>query len=89
MTTVGKIATGLAIVGAGFWGVSSVSQQESGMPLNLDTDYSTTRAASTGDRDCADFSSRRAAQSFFESAGSGDPHGLDRDGDGRVCETLP
>lgn len=54
-----------------------------------DTDYSTERSYSSGDRDCSDFSTQRAAQNFFESEGPGDPHGLDRDGDGRVCETLP
>jgi PBP1b-binding outer membrane lipoprotein LpoB len=57
-----------------------------------DNDYSTTRSTlSTGeaDRDCSDFSTQREAQAFFDSAGSGDPHGLDRDKDGRVCETSP
>ena len=57
-----------------------------------DADYSTTRSSlSTGesDRDCGDFSTHAEAQDFFESAGPGDPHGLDRDGDGEACETLP
>lgn len=57
-----------------------------------DTDYSTTRTnLSTGevDKDCTDFSTHAEAQTFFESQGSGDPHGLDRDGDGLACETLP
>lgn len=89
MNTVGKIATGLAVAGAGVWGISSISSDDSRAPLKPDTDYSTTRPASTGDRDCSDFSTQRAAQSFFSSEGPGDPHGLDRDGDGRVCETLP
>lgn len=89
MNTVGKIATGLAVAGAGVWGISSISSDDSREPLKPDTDYSTTRPASTGDRDCSDFSTQRAAQSFFSSEGPGDPHGLDRDGDGRVCETLP
>jgi len=53
-----------------------------------DNDYSTTRSYESGDRDCSDFSTQSEAQSFYESAGTGDPHGLDRDGDGRVCETL-
>nr|BDD48390.1 hypothetical protein 3 [Thermoactinomycetaceae bacterium] len=42
-----------------------------------------------GDKDCGDFSTQNSAQSFFESQGPGDPHGLDRDGDGVVCESLP
>lgn len=54
-----------------------------------DDDYSSTRSYSSGDRDCSDFTSQRAAQSFYESEGPGDPHGLDRDGDGVACETLP
>lgn len=54
-----------------------------------DSDYSSERSHSTGDRDCSDFNTQRAAQNFFESEGSGDPHGLDRDSDGRACETLP
>jgi len=41
------------------------------------------------DKDCGDFATHDEAQEFFESAGSGDPHGLDRDGDGLACETLP
>lgn len=49
----------------------------------------TTRPYSSGDRDCSDFSSHAEAQAFFEDAGPGDPHGLDRDGDGEACETLP
>ena len=56
------------------------------------TDYSTTRTKlSTGDddKDCSDFSTHAEAQAFFESQVSGDPHGLDRDGDGLACETLP
>jgi hypothetical protein len=38
------------------------------------------------DRNCSDFNSQGEAQAFFESAGPGDPHGLDQDGDGFVCE---
>lgn len=43
------------------------------------------------DKDCSDFHTQREAQEFFEANGgpSSDPHGLDRDGDGRVCESLP
>jgi hypothetical protein len=38
------------------------------------------------DRDCSDFRTRDEAQAFFRAAGPGDPHRLDRDGDGRACE---
>jgi len=43
------------------------------------------------DRDCGDFEKQNVAQAFFEAAGGpkNDPHRLDGDGDGVVCETLP
>ena len=43
------------------------------------------------DKDCSDFSTWEEAQRFFEENGgpAKDPHRLDRDGDGLVCETLP
>ncbi|WP_079526086.1 thermonuclease family protein [Halobacillus hunanensis] len=42
------------------------------------------------DRDCGDFTSRQQAQNFFEAAGGpdADPHRLDGEGDGLVCEGL-
>ncbi|GAA1446435.1 hypothetical protein GCM10009641_69980 [Mycobacterium cookii] len=41
------------------------------------------------DRDCSDFATQAAAQTFFNNAGPGDPHRLDSDGDGVVCESNP
>lgn len=41
------------------------------------------------DRDCGDFATQAEAQAFFEAAGPGDPHKLDRDGDGAACDSLP
>lgn len=43
------------------------------------------------DKDCSDFSTQSAAQRFFMAEGGprSDPHRLDRDDDGVVCETLP
>jgi micrococcal nuclease len=45
----------------------------------------------SGDKDCKDFTSQSEAQSFFFSQGgpSADPHKLDSDKDGVVCESLP
>lgn len=43
---------------------------------------------SVEDRDCSDFSSHSAAQSFFERHRPGNPHGLNGDGDGVACESL-
>lgn len=40
------------------------------------------------DRDCGDFRTWQDAQSFYESAGPGDPHRLDGDRDGIACERL-
>ena len=47
--------------------------------------------AGTPDRDCGDFSSQSAAQSYFIEHGgpSSDPDLLDGDGDGIACESLP
>jgi hypothetical protein len=47
--------------------------------------------ATEADRDCSDFDTQAEAQAFFEEQGGPerDPHGLDRDGDGMVCESLP
>lgn len=46
------------------------------------------RKSSVADKDCSDFASSAQAQKFFLAQGgpSADPHGLDRDGDGYVCE---
>ncbi|GAB2745605.1 thermonuclease family protein [Nocardioides pakistanensis] len=48
-------------------------------------------AHAVGDKDCSDFGSQKAAQLFFISNGGpfSDPHRLDADGDGVVCESLP
>lgn len=68
---------------------SSFNSSDSETSYSSSDDFSTERPSSTGDMDCTDFSTHSEAQSFFKSAGSGDPHGLDRDGDGIACETLP
>ena len=43
------------------------------------------------DKNCSDFKTQAEAQAFFEESGGPDSdlHKLDRDKDGRVCETLP
>ena len=95
MNTAGKVIAGLAVAGLGIWGASSLflgNSSNSNVPIHSlqpDTDYTTSRPYSSGDRDCSDFSTHAEAQDFFESEGYGDPHGLDRDGDGIACETLP
>ncbi|OYR54922.1 thermonuclease family protein [Halorubrum halodurans] len=41
-----------------------------------------------GDYDCSHFDTRAQAQAVLDGV-SGDPHGLDGDGDGIACESLP
>lgn len=41
------------------------------------------------DYNCKDFKTHAEAQKFFEAAGPGDRHKLDRDGNGLACEGLP
>lgn len=38
---------------------------------------------------CADFITQAEAQNVFDICGPEDVHGLDNDGDGVVCESLP
>lgn len=46
--------------------------------------------AHAADRDCGDFKTQRAAQKFFKNhRPKQDPHRLDRDGDGKACESNP
>jgi hypothetical protein len=47
--------------------------------------------AAEADMDCADFATQAEAQRFFLAHGGPDqdPHGLDRDGNGIACESLP
>lgn len=42
-------------------------------------------SSSTADMDCSDFTTQAAAQAALD---TGDPYGLDEDGDGTACETL-
>lgn len=47
----------------------------------------TSSAVAATDMDCGDFATQAAAQTFFLAAGPGDPHRLDADSDGVVCES--
>lgn len=42
----------------------------------------------SGDLDCTDFTYQSEAQRVYNQS-SGDPHRLDRDGDGIACDLLP
>jgi len=41
------------------------------------------------DCDCEDFDCQEEAQALYDLVDPGDPHGLDADGDGIACESLP
>jgi hypothetical protein len=47
-------------------------------------------SATAADKDCSDFRSWRAAQTFYKNHGGPryDPHRLDADHDGIACESL-
>ncbi len=38
---------------------------------------------------CGDFTTQSEAQAVYDYCGDDDIHGLDNDGDGEVCESLP
>lgn len=63
---------------------------EANQPVSLG-DYTGPYDPRGEDRNCGDFSTHAEAQAFYEAAGGPgvDPHELDRDGDGVVCESLP
>ena len=94
MTTTNKIIAS-GIVGAallGGYGLMGGNDSSKSSYVRTDNPTQTRTTISTGerDRDCADFSTQREAQKFFEANGgpANDPHNLDRDSDGKVCESL-
>lgn len=93
---IGAGVAGALLVG-GYSLLNGESQQTAENPYNSgyvrdDNPLETRTSLSTGgvDMDCGDFSTQAEAQEFFEENGgpSSDPHNLDRDGDGEVCESL-
>ncbi len=61
--------------------------------IRTDNPPETRTQISTGeaDKDCSDFSTQLQPQTFFRAQGgpASDPHNLDRNRDGKVCESLP
>jgi len=93
---IGAAIAGVTLVG----GYALLNDSDSGSTPTTESPYTRTdnqletRAfLNTGgpDKDCGDFATHAQAQAFFMANGgpSSDPHGLDRDGDGVACETLP
>ena len=87
MNKIAKIALGA--VGVGAAGIIGANTLLSPSTNQGTTPESVVKEYENRDYDCSDFSSHAEAQQFFEDAGSGDPHRLDRDGDGLACEALP
>lgn len=80
-------AVGAAVVAGGFmlFRGSDDSSKSVSNPFTR-----TSLPTGEADKDCKDFKTQREAQAFFEANDPpNDPHRLDRDKDGRVCETLP
>lgn len=84
--------------GVGMWGSEPVAEQPAPIappvraaPLANFPDYTGSYDPSGPDRDCGDFATQAEAQAFFIAAGGpgSDPHRLDGDSDGSVCESLP
>jgi hypothetical protein len=71
---------------AGLTGLGLYFATSPGVSVPFITPVQFAPAMFTSDRDCQDFATRWEAQSFFQQAGPGDPHRLDDDGDGLVCE---
>lgn len=81
---------GAALVTGGFIAFNGNDNDNSPTTTKNPFDIDVSLPIGGGDKDCADFATQREAQKFFEAnSPANDPHKLDRDGDGRVCETLP
>ena len=93
-TLIGAVI-GAAVVTGGFlmFGGSEKGKTPSSNPFTRTDNPTQIRASlpnGEADKDCKDFKTQREAQAFFEANDpANDPHGLDRDKDGKVCETLP
>jgi hypothetical protein len=62
------------------------TQPPSTVPETTESSEATRSAAPASDYDCDDFESQEEAQLYLA---PGDPYGLDEDGNGVACETLP
>lgn len=73
----------------GLWADGACSTQNTKENKVNNTSPNTLQAV--GDKDCKDFSTQGEAQDFYIAQGgpNNDPHKLDSDGDGVVCESLP
>jgi hypothetical protein len=85
---IGAAIAGVTLVGA----YAAFTPSNSSIPETQDSsllNLGMGSGYSGGDKDCADFNSQASAQAFFEANDpTNDPHHLDKDKDGRVCESL-
>ena len=73
----------------GLWDYDGPTEAESsGDDSTGDEEVDVPPVPADGDYNCGDFDTQEQAQYVLEDE-SGDPHGLDRDGDGVACESLP
>ncbi|WP_122090047.1 thermonuclease family protein [Halalkalicoccus subterraneus] len=70
--------------GVGLWGFEGSTEE----PPADGTDEDEGGSDNSADYDCSDFETQAEAQAVLDEDPS-DPHGLDADGDGTACETLP
>lgn len=75
----------------GLWADNTCSGESTSQVGSLPTSQVRSPKSIEGDKDCKDFSSQKEAQDFFIANGGpgNDPHKLDSDKDGVVCESLP
>ncbi|ADJ15769.1 thermonuclease family protein [Halalkalicoccus jeotgali] len=71
--------------GVGLWGFEGSTEEP---PADDGGGTESPPTGDTGDLDCSDFDTQEEAQGVYDEDTS-DPHRLDADNDGVVCETLP
>jgi hypothetical protein len=88
----------LVVFGFGFFGGKQGQKEDSECNFGIGetfcwiwqkTTFETQYDCSSNVYNCGDFTTQEEAQAVYDYCGSEDIHGLDNDGDGEVCESLP
>ena len=88
----------LVVFGFGFFGGKQAQKEDSGCNFGIGrtfcwiwqkTTLETQYDCSSNIYNCGDFTTQEEAQAVYDECGAEDIHGLDNDGDGEVCESLP
>ncbi|TDQ35234.1 thermonuclease family protein [Aureibacillus halotolerans] len=76
--------------GIGIWSIPGhVTEDGFTVAVEVETDELDEKSVDFEDKNCSDFESQKDAQTFYEANDpANDPHGLDGDGNGLVCESL-